>query len=110
MWRLARDTGALREILQTSSEPEAEVREAARGLLDDITHTVERLRTDPLTSPHPLLNAGLPGFAANVREAREAVDREPPDYDPALRLSRACLTCHAVAAHTERVDQRRALR
>jgi uncharacterized membrane protein YccC len=97
MWRLARQTGVLREILQTSTAPGPEERQAARSLLDEIGATVDELQTNPLTSPHPVLQAGLPAFEQDVQHARKAVDLEPPDYEPAIRLAGSCMRCHVVA-------------
>lgn len=98
MWRLARQTGALRDILETSQPPTPEAHEAASRLLTDMLGTVEHLEKDPLTSPHPVLNAGLPAFRADIEAALQAVRSQPPQYEPAKRLASSCKRCHVVAA------------
>jgi len=45
-------------------------------------------------SNHPLIDMNPPKFRQDIRLAREAVERDPPNFVPAHSLTGACVYCH----------------
>lgn len=97
MWQLAADVTALSEILARSVPPtEKEAREVER-ILGEMQQLSGELSALPAAERHPLLGDGLERFRGSVADARQALERAPPDFAPARSLSESCQECHRVA-------------
>lgn len=46
-------------------------------------------------SNHPLIEMNMPKFRDDIRLAREAAERNPPNYALAASLTGACVYCHS---------------
>lgn len=110
MWSMARNTSALAELLGTAAAPSDAELAQARRLVDEVHATASALAADATARAHPVLGAGLPAFVAEVDAAKGALDKVPPDPEPAKRLAASCRGCHGVAARAVADDTRLAAR
>jgi hypothetical protein len=54
----------------------------------------EQLGQSGWPTNHPLVDMNLAQFRNDIRSARQAVEREPPDFLLASPLTGACVYCH----------------
>jgi len=98
MWELARETGALRELLERSGKPDEVELERMRDHLDSILRALATLDKPDGSSVHPLLAGRLPAFREDVARARADLDKTPPALEGASEVVQTCTRCHVVAA------------
>lgn len=53
-----------------------------------------RLDNSGWPTNHPMIDMNLPSFRRDIKFAREAIEREPPNYLIASSLTGACVYCH----------------
>ncbi len=93
MVRVTHDVAELDGLLRAPKEHPA-ARERVVAVLADLEKAVEELGAVGRPTNHPLLDAGREAFVGDVRAARAAVEREPPDYFLAGNVAGACARCH----------------
>jgi len=95
MRSLLRDTRELREILLRPERlPDAPDIERMQTLLSKMDATVERLDRMGGAGTHPLLASNLAEFQTEVRYARAALEKQPPDFLQVAIVPGACVYCH----------------
>jgi len=57
-------------------------------------YTTEKLDQSGWPTNHPKVEMNLPTFRRDVKFAREAIEREPPNYLLAATATGACVLCH----------------
>ncbi len=94
MWRLAYHSRALRELM---SSPEAAASRRAEVIdhLDLMEQAALDLNRSGRASNHPVIDDQRSSFLRDIRWAREAMSREPPNFLLAQSVSGACAACHA---------------
>lgn len=99
MWSMAQASNTLAEMFEKAGTPTAGELSQAKRLVDEMDKTAAALAADPAAAGHPLLGkGGLANFRADIQAARAALDRQPPDVQPARLLATSCRQCHAIAA------------
>ena len=94
MWQLAASIGNLEAILDRSERPSPEERQEVLRILRHMEKVSLRLAQPGEPTEHPRFSEHVPRFRESLREAREAVEHEPPSYYEAGTVSGACLVCH----------------
>ena len=83
----------LNDLLRSSDEPQ-------RRRAEIITHlrameqAAEKLDQSGWPTNHPLIEMNLPSFLRDIAFAREAIEREPPNFLLAGPVTGACVYCH----------------
>jgi hypothetical protein len=93
MWQLAYHSRELNRLLSQAEQQEpdrAEIVAQLRGM----EQATEKLNTSGWPSNHPLVAMNLPNFRRDIKFAREAIERDPPNYLLASHISGACAYCH----------------
>lgn len=99
MWSMAQASNTLAEMFEKAGTPTTAELTQAKRLVDEMDQTAAALAADPAAAGHPLLGkGGLANFRADIQAARAALDRQPPDVQPARLLATSCRQCHAIAA------------
>jgi hypothetical protein len=93
MGQLARHVRELDEHIQAPSEP-AQHRQDILEHLAGMDAAVGSLNVSGWPSNHPLIDMNLPKFQRDIRLARQAVERAPPNYTLAYSVTGACVYCH----------------
>jgi hypothetical protein len=93
MWQLAFHWRELNRLLGLAEKQEPERAEIIAHLRS-MEQAAEKLGGTGWPSNHPLLDMHLPAFRQNIKFAREAVERESPNYLLAGQVSGACAYCH----------------
>ena len=93
MWRLAYHARELRELMRSPEYVEAR-RAAALDHLDGMEHAILDLNRSGWPTNHPLVDANRSTFLRDIKIAREAINREPPNFLLAGSVSGACVYCH----------------
>jgi hypothetical protein len=93
MWQLARHVRELDQHIQAPSEPEQHRQDILEHLAG-MDAAVRMLDSSGWPSNHPLIDMNLPKFRQDIRLAREAVERDPPNYRLTYLLTGACVYCH----------------
>jgi hypothetical protein len=79
MWQLARQVQALDEHIQAPAQPE----QHRKDILDHLVGMETAMRSLTAVgwpSNHPLIDMNLPRFERDIGLARQAVERDPPNY------------------------------
>ncbi len=69
-------------------------REEIINLLKDIEKVADELGAGPQVTSHLLIDEHIDKFRSDVQKARQAVEREIPNYFLVGRLSGSCTACH----------------
>jgi len=91
MWQLAYHLRELNQLMRGPDTPEQH-RQEIIDQLRAMESAATRLGGWP--SNHPLVEMNLPSFRRDIRTAREAVERDPPDFLLAGAITGACVYCH----------------
>jgi hypothetical protein len=94
MWQLAYHSRELNRLMRLSGNPQlyrGEILEQLRGM----EQTAAKLNQSGWPTNHPLVDMNLANFRNDIRIAREAVEREPPNFLLASPLTGACVYCHS---------------
>jgi hypothetical protein len=93
MWQLARH---VRELDRTIRAPERGEQQRGEILehLRAMEQAADSLNRTGWPSNHPLIDMNLTSFRRDIGLARDAVERDPPNYVLAGSLSGACVYCH----------------
>jgi hypothetical protein len=93
MRQLASHSRALKQLLESSEDPQSQRME----ILAHVTameRSADKLDQSGWASNHAKIDMNLPRFRTDLRLAREAVEREPPNFLLAGSMSGACVYCH----------------
>lgn len=93
MWQLAAQAERLDQITQDPALMDAH-RAEIRLILEQMEGTTNQLKTEGTPANHPMINANLDRFRADIRSARRGVEHEPPSYVRAAAIPAACVYCH----------------
>jgi len=75
-------------------EPSAQARQEILTALTGMDQSAARLGASGWPRSHPPFDTKLDTFRSDIKSARAAAEREPPDYSGARSIQRACVTCH----------------
>jgi hypothetical protein len=93
MWRLAYHSRELRELMRSPEYVEARRADALHHL-EGMEHAILDLNRSGWPMNHPLVDANRSTFLRDIKIAREAISREPPNFLLAGSVSGACVYCH----------------
>ena len=93
MWQLAYHSRELRELLATPEKTASNRADVMKHLQVMEQAVIELNRTGWPTN-HPLVDANREKLLRDIRAAREAASREPPNFVIAGSISGACVYCH----------------
>jgi len=93
MRELAVHSRELNHLMQSSDGPQV-------GRIEIIMHlrameqAADELTQSGWPTNHPLIDMNLPNFRRDIKFAREAIEREPPNFLLAGPVTGACVYCH----------------
>lgn len=93
MWQLAYHSRELNQLMRGPDTPQqhrVEIIEQLRAM----ESAAGRLSQSGWPSNHPLIDMNLASFRQDIRTAREAVERDPPNFLLAAPVTGACVYCH----------------
>jgi hypothetical protein len=93
MWQLARHVRELDQHLRLSTAGEQQRKDVLEHL-DGMENATRTLDNAGWPSNHPMIDMNMPKFRHDIRLARDAVERTPPNYALAYSLPGACVYCH----------------
>ena len=93
MWQLAGHVRELDQHLRSSTASEQQQKDILEHL-DGMESATRTLDTAGWPSNHPMIDMNMPKFRQDIRLARDAVERTPPNYALAHSLPGACVYCH----------------
>ncbi|MBM2805701.1 MAG: hypothetical protein HW419_3594 [Deltaproteobacteria bacterium] len=93
MRELAFHSRELNQLLQSNDGPQAKRTEIIVHLRA-MEQAAEKLDQSGWPTNHPLIDMNLPSFRRDVKFAREAIEREPPNFLLAGPVTGACVYCH----------------
>jgi len=96
MRQLASQSRALNQLVHSAAEPQAQRTEILTHLRA-MERSAEKLDQSGWSSNHPKIDMNLPRFRADLKLAREAVEREPPNFLLAGSVGGACVYCHGAS-------------
>jgi hypothetical protein len=82
------------EDLTRPDKPSPQARLEILAALNGMDQSAAHLEASGWPKNHPPFNVNLDSFRRDIKSAREAAEREPPDYSSARSMERACVTCH----------------
>jgi len=91
MWQLAYYQRELNQLMRGPDTP-AQHRQEIIDQLRAMESAAARLGGWP--SNHPLVEMNLPSFRRDIQTAREAVERDPPNFLLVSAITGACVYCH----------------
>jgi len=94
MLRLSKYIWSMNDIFDSQEHIAGYNREMILELLENMEKEALTLGAGSRATNHLLIDENIEDFRADVRDAREAVEAEPPNYFLAGRLSGSCLACH----------------
>lgn len=94
MHQLASHSQALNQLMQSSDGPQTQRIEIIAHL-KAMEEATTKLDQSGWPGNHPLIEMNLPKFRRDIRFAREAIEREPPNFLLAGPLTGACVYCHS---------------
>lgn len=94
MRAIAVQVNALDDTLRATDLEPAARQESVTQLLTAIEGAASSLEGKGDATNHPLLDENLGRFLADVRQARQAAERDPPSYMLAGNVTGACRYCH----------------
>jgi hypothetical protein len=94
MWTLARDVRAIKGLLGGANGlTPADHQEVVR-LLRDMESTAAQLDPTGRRSTHPRIDRNIDAFRRDLALARQAAERDPPNYFLAGNVAGSCSYCH----------------
>jgi len=93
MRQLAFHSRALNRLIQSSAGPQRQ-RDEIITHLRAMEEAAEKLDQSGWPTNHPLIDMNLPSFRRDIKFAREAIEREPPNFLVAGPVTGACVYCH----------------
>ena len=83
----------LNDLIRSSDGPQSRRAEIITHLRA-MEQAAERLDQSGWPTNHPLIEMNLPSFRRDINFAREAIEREPPNFLLAGPVTGACVYCH----------------
>lgn len=93
MRELAFHSRELNHLMQSSDGPQVARTEIIMHLRA-MEQAAEKLAQSSGPTNHPLLDMNLPSLRRDIKFAREAIEREPPNFLIAGPVTGACVYCH----------------
>ena len=93
MRQLAFHARELKQLIQSGDGPQKQRSDIILHLRA-MEEAAEKLNQSGWPTNHPLIDMNLPSFRRDVRFAREAIEREPPNFLLAGPVTGACVYCH----------------
>lgn len=93
MRQLAFHARELNQLIQSSDVPQKQRSEIIMHLRA-MEEAAEKLDQSGWPTNHPLIDMNLPNFRRDLKFAREAIEREPPNFLLAGPVTGACVYCH----------------
>jgi len=93
MRQLAFHSRELNQLIQSSDGPEKSRSEIIMHLRA-MEEAAQKLAQSGWPTNHPMIDMNLPRFRADLKFAREAIEREPPDFPFVGPVTGACVHCH----------------
>ena len=93
MRQLAFHSRELNRLIQSDAEAQQR-RDEVITHLKAMEAAAAKLDQSGWPTNHPLIDMNLPRFRRDLEFAREAIEREPPNYLLAGPVSGACIYCH----------------
>ena len=93
MWQLAFYSRELDRLIRSPETP-VNHRSEILAQLRAMEQAAEKLDRSGWPTNHPLIDMNLSNFRRDIRLAREAVERDPPNFMLASPLAGACVYCH----------------
>ena len=93
MRQLAHHSRELNRLLQHGDAPQEQRNEMVEHLRA-MEAASEKLDQSGWPSNHPLIDMNLPRFRRDIKFAREAIERDPPNFLLAGPITGACVYCH----------------
>jgi hypothetical protein len=93
MRELASHSRELNQLIKASDGPMAQRAEIIMHLRA-MEQAAEKLDQSGWPTNHPLIDMNLPNFRRDLKFAREAIEREPPNFLLAGPVTGACVYCH----------------
>jgi hypothetical protein len=94
MWQLAYHSRELR-VLVTMKQETVLQRDQVSHHLQAMEQVMIDLNRTGWPTNHPMIDANLSTFLRDIRSARDAVRRDPPNFFLAGAISGACAYCHS---------------
>ena len=93
MRQLAFHSRELNQLIQSSDGPPKSRSEIIMHLRV-MEEAAEKLDQSGWPTNHPMIDMNLPSFRRDLKFAREAIEREPPNFLLAGPVTGACVYCH----------------
>ena len=93
MRELAFHSRELNQLMQSSDGPQTQRTEIIMHLRA-MEQAAEKLDQSGWPTNHPLIDMNLPSLRRDIKFAREAIEREPPNFLLAGPVTGACVYCH----------------
>jgi hypothetical protein len=93
MRELASHSRELNDLIRSSDGPQRRRAEIIAHL-QAMEQAAEKLDQSGWPTNHPLIEMNLPSFRRDINFAREAIEREPPNFLLAGAVTGACVYCH----------------
>ena len=93
MRQLAFHSRELNGLIQSSDGPQKQRSEIIEHLRA-MEEAAEKLDRSGWPTNHPLIDMNLPSFRRDIKFARAAIEREPPNFLLAGPVTGACVYCH----------------
>jgi len=93
MRQLAFHSRELNQLIQSSDGPQKSRSEIIMHLRA-MEEAAEKLDQSGWPTNHPLIDMNLPRFRRDIKFAREAIERDPPNFLLAGPVTGACVYCH----------------
>ena len=93
MRQLAFHSRELNRLIQSSDEPQQRRNEILMHL-KAMEEAAEKLDHSGWSTNHPMIDMNLPSFRADLKFAREAIEREPLNSPFVGPVTGACVYCH----------------
>ena len=95
MWQLAKQVRELQLLMREPASIDERRREEIIRLLVAMERSANELKTQGRPSNHPLIDTNLGPLQRDITLAREAVEKNPPNYFLVGSLTGACIYCHS---------------
>lgn len=93
MRQLAFHSRELSQLIQSGDESDQRRNEILMHLRA-MEEAAEKLDQSGWGTNHPMIDRNLPSFQADLKFAREAIEREPPEFPFVGPVIGACVYCH----------------
>lgn len=94
MWQLAHDVRDLKKLLSGANGLSPEDHVEVVRLLRDMEATAAQIDPQGRRSNHPKIAQNIGAFRRDLAMARQAAERDPPNYFLAGSVAGACSYCH----------------